>query len=384
MNIVHLTASTFYGGPERQMLGLARAMPDDRSIFLSFREGDRCREFLGACKREGHAGYALQRDTPRFRACITEVADYLTRLHADVLLCHGYKADILGRWAARRVGIPVLAVSRGWTGESFKVRIYESIDRWMLRYMDRVIAVSEAQAERVRKAGVPRDKVCTIANAVDVERFATPEPIYRQKLERYFRQPRTRIIGAAGRLSPEKGFDVLIAAAERVLRAGDDVGFVIFGDGPCKVALQQQIARLGITGAVILAGHRGDLDKFMPHLDLLALPSYTEGMPNVVLEAFASGVPVVATSVGGVPEVVEHGVSGFLCPSGDADALADRLDEALSIEDLGDLGLAGRERVLQDYSFTAQATRYHDLFDDIFGTGVPEKTAVPEPVKTVA
>jgi glycosyltransferase involved in cell wall biosynthesis len=390
MNIVHLTASTFFGGPERQMLGLAKAMPEERSIFLSFREKDRCREFLTVCKREGFAGYALNRDTPRFRGCISEIADYLTRLQGDVLLCHGYKADILGRWAARRVGIPVLAVSRGWTGENFKVRLYEAIDRWFLRYMDRVIAVSEAQAERVRKAGVPRDKVCTIPNAVDVERFATPDPLYRQKLERYFRQPRARIIGAAGRLSPEKGFDVLIAAAERVLRAGDDVGFVIFGDGPCKSALQQQITRLGLAGSIILAGFRGDLDRFMPHFDLVALPSYTEGMPNAVLEAFAAAVPVVATTVGGVPEVVENGVSGFLCPSGDADALADRLDEALRLDDeLREMGLAGRERVLQDYSFTAQANRYLDLFDDLFGTGVPDPGAtateqVNETEKTMA
>jgi glycosyltransferase involved in cell wall biosynthesis len=390
MNIVHLTASTFFGGPERQMLGLAKAMADERSIFLTFREGDRCREFLAACKREGFPGYALHRDTPRFRACIAEIADYLTRLQAGVLLCHGYKSDILGRWAARRVGIPVLSVSRGWTGESFRVRVYEAIDRWFLRYMDKVVAVSEAQAQRVLKAGVPRAKVCTIPNAVDVERFATPDPLYRQKLERFFRQPRSRIVGAAGRLSPEKGFDVLIAAAERVVRAGDDVGFVIFGDGPCKATLQQQIAQLGLNGSIILAGFRGDLDRFMPHFDLIALPSYTEGMPNVVLEAFAAGVPVVATAVGGVPEVVDENVSGFLCPPGDADALADRLDAALALdEELRDMGMAGRDRVLQDYSFTAQANRYLDLFDDLFGTGTRKPAPTPattptEPEKTVA
>jgi glycosyltransferase involved in cell wall biosynthesis len=375
MNLVHLTASTFYGGPERQMLGLARALPDDRTTFLSFREGDRCREFLAACKREGFPAHALNRDTPYFRGCIREIADYLNRLQADVLLCHGYKANILGRMAARRVGIPVLAVSRGWTGESFKVRIYESLDRFMLRWMDRVVAVSEAQAERVCKAGVPRTKVCTIANAIDPDRFTDIDPTGRQKLLRMFRSPKTRIVGAAGRLSPEKGFDVLIAAAEAVLRGGDEVGFVIFGEGPCKAALQQQIQQLGLSGSVVLGGFRGDLDRFVPHFDLLALPSYTEGMPNVVLEAFAAGVPVVATSVGGVPEVVEDGVSGYLCPAGDADALADRLDAALSLEDgLREMGLAGRDRVVQDYSFAAQATHYLDLFDDLLSESTPEPT----------
>ncbi len=380
MNIVHLTASTFYGGPERQMLGLARAMTDDRTHFLTFREGDRCREFLAVCKREGFAAQALNRDTPRFRACISEIADYLPRLQADILLCHGYKADILGRLAARRVGIPVVAVSRGWTGENFKVRIYEAVDRYLLRRMDRVVAVSEAQAVKVRKAGVPMDRVCTIPNAIDPERFANPDPNYRQKLLRMFRGAKTSIIGAAGRLSPEKGFDVLIAAFEQVLRGGDEVGLVIFGDGPCKAALQQQITQFGLTGSVILGGFRPDLDRFLPHFDLLALPSHTEGMPNVVLEAFAAGVPVVATEVGGVPEVVEHEVSGYLCSAGDVDAFADRLDMALALDDddLRELGLAGRERVVQDYSFAAQATHYADLFDDLLGNGAtttPNETA---------
>jgi len=111
----------------------------------------------------------------------------------------------------------------------------------------------------------------------------------------------------------------------------------------------------------------------------------------VEYKALAAGVPVVATSVGGVPEVVEDGVSGFLCPSGDADALADRLDAALALDDdLVEMGLAGRDRVVQDYSFDAQATRYLDLFDDLLGTGMPtqpmEKPATEKPAteKTVA
>src|SRR5205823_2354657 len=159
---------------------------------------------------------ALEHDTPRFGACKREIAEYLRRAEADVLLCHGYKADLLGRPAARRAAVPVVAVSRGWTGESFRVRLYERVDRFFLRWMDRVVAVSEAQAERVRRAGVRSDRVRVIHNAVDPDRFAEPQPHYRTKLLRYFRGPKSRVIGAAGRLSPEKGFSVLVRAAERV------------------------------------------------------------------------------------------------------------------------------------------------------------------------
>src|SRR4051812_30789100 len=103
MNIVHLTASTFHGGPERQMLGLARQIAEtDRSVFISFAEGGRCRSFLGATRQHGFDSVALENDTPRFRAAIRELTGVLQEHRTDVLLCHGYKANLLGRFAARR------------------------------------------------------------------------------------------------------------------------------------------------------------------------------------------------------------------------------------------------------------------------------------------
>src|SRR5436305_1951096 len=111
MNIVHLTASTFFGGPERQMLGLATHLPERyESHFLSFAEGGRCRAFLNAARQAGFEGIALKADTPRFFAATREIADHLRRVNASVLLCHGYKADLLGRRAARQAGVPVVAV----------------------------------------------------------------------------------------------------------------------------------------------------------------------------------------------------------------------------------------------------------------------------------
>src|SRR5437899_1990442 len=120
MNVVHLTASTLYGGPERQMLGLAAALGEQaRTIFLSFAESGKCRSFLSVCRQQGFEAVPLDNDTPRFRRAIAEVAGHLHRTGADVLCCHGYKSNLLGRAAARRAGIPAVAVSRGWTGESF-------------------------------------------------------------------------------------------------------------------------------------------------------------------------------------------------------------------------------------------------------------------------
>src|SRR5262245_19475641 len=111
MIVVHLTASTFFGGPERQMLGLARRLaPRIRSVFLSFAEGGRCQAFLDRAGRDGHEAYALAYDSPRFFRSIREISEALEEVGASVLCCHGYKSDLLGRRAARRRGIPVVSV----------------------------------------------------------------------------------------------------------------------------------------------------------------------------------------------------------------------------------------------------------------------------------
>ncbi len=367
MNIVHLTASTFHGGPERQMLGLAHHLPPSyQSLFLSFAEGGRCRQFLSTARHHGFEAAGLTSDTPRLLPAVREIAGHLERFGADVLCCHGYKANLLGRMAARRRQIPVVAVARGWTGESFKVRLYERLDRFHLRWMDEVVCVSEAQAARVRRAGVRPERIHVIYNAIDPLRFHEPDARYRAKLLRYFRQPRTHIVGAAGRLSPEKGFEVLVRAAELVLREQPAVGFVLFGEGPERANLQKQIHAAGLGQSFVLAGFRADLDRFLPHFDLLALPSYTEGMPNVVLEAFASGVPVVATAVGGTPEVIEDGISGYLVPAGDGETMAERICQALdNAEELPDMGRRGRMCVQEKFGFATQAELYRGLFEQL-------------------
>src|SRR5262249_41852201 len=208
-------------------------------------------------------------------------------------------------------------------------------DRFNLRWMDRVVCVSEGQAAKVRRAGAPAGRVVVIRNAIRAERFDDPDPVYRERLLGLFPAPPRRIVGAAGRLSPEKGFGMLIDAARRVIREDPAAGFVLFGDGALRGALARQVEAAGLAGRFVLAGFRADLDHYVPWLDVMALPSYTEGLPNVVLEACAAGVPVVATAVGGVPEVIADGENGHLVPPGDAKALAGRILAVLGAADGG-------------------------------------------------
>jgi glycosyltransferase involved in cell wall biosynthesis len=364
MHVVHLMASPFFGGPERQMLGLARHLPGSyRSTFLSFPERGLCAAFLDQVREAGFEGQALEHNFPQVSRAVREVAEELQRRRADVVCCSGYKPDVIGWRAARKAGIPVVSVSHGWTAATWKVRVYEGLDRLVLRWMDSVVCVSLAQARRVRSALVPGRKIVVIRNAVGAEAFAAPDPAYRQRLLDLFPKPPRLVVGAAGRLSPEKGFSVLIEAAQRVLADLPEAGFALFGEGPLRAELEQQVRRLGLQERFVFAGFRADLPSFLPHLDLGVMSSFTEGLPVILLELFAAGVPAVATAVGGIPEVLEEGRQGNLVRAGDAPALAQRVLELLRDDALRSrYGAAARARAASDFSFEKQSEQYQDLF----------------------
>jgi glycosyltransferase involved in cell wall biosynthesis len=362
-------ASPFLGGPERQALGLALYLPaSTRTTFLSFAEGGRARPLLEEARRQGFDTIELRENAPHFLRAAKEVADHLRRTGADLLLCSGYKPDIIGWLAARRAGVPAVAIAHGWTAATLKVWLNEALDRRVLRRMSRTVCVSEAMAVKVRRAGVLPERVAVICNAIDPKPFDRPDPTDREKLLGLFAEPPAYVVGAVGRLSPEKGFDQFIEAAACVARQKQGVGFVLFGEGPLRKALTRQIAERGLGRRFVLGGFRPDVNRFLPYFDVAVLSSHTEGLPVVVLEALAAGVPVVATAVGGTPEVIEEGVQGYLVPPGDPTSLADRILRLLDSDSIRrTMGERGRQRVREKFSFAEMATRYQQLFDRLTG-----------------
>ncbi len=365
--ILHLTGSPFFGGPERLMMGLAQSLRETWcSAFMLFPDRGKSAAFRRALLEAREETVTLFHDTPHLPAMVRELTSRLREWDTSILCCHGYKADVVGLLAARRAGVPVIAMSHGWTAETWRVRVYEALDRACLRRMDRVVCVSEGQAQKVRRAGVRPDRVMVIRNAVRAERFDHADPADRRVLEGMFPRAPERIVGSAGRLSPEKGFDVLVEAAAIVARSDPRAGFIHFGDGPLRETIRRRIAELGLEDWFILAGHRNDLDRFLPHWDLSVLPSFTEGLPTVVLESYAAGVPVVATAVGGTPEAVADGVDGYLVPPGDPAALARRILDILQADARRlEMGRLGRQRILGDFTFDAQAVRFRHVCEDL-------------------
>src|SRR5262249_2707848 len=146
--------------------------------------------------------------------------------------------------------------------------LYELLDKLNLHWMDRVICVSKGQAVKVRSVGISTQQIVIIHNAIQINRFKYPNSLYRQYLQGMFDKPVKHIVIAAGRLSPEKGFEVLVDVARQVIKSDSSIGFVLFGDGCQQRLLHKKIAKYRLSNKFVLAGFHDDLDRFMPFADL--------------------------------------------------------------------------------------------------------------------
>jgi glycosyltransferase involved in cell wall biosynthesis len=364
MRIAHLLASPFVGGPEHQVLGLATTLRETHeSIFLTFAEGGRARPFLDRVRAAGFTGVELRSNWPHYFRAAKEVAHELIRAQATILCTSGYKPDVIGLRAARLAGIPVVAIAHGWTRATWKVRLNELFDRWIMRRFDAVVGVSHAQSIKLVLAGIAPDKILTIPNAIALDRFASTVAGSREQLASLFSTEPQFIVAAAGRLSPEKGFDVFIATAARIARQEQDVGFVIFGEGPLRGKLANLIERSSLEDRLVLAGFHANLSAVLPAADVFVISSFTEGLPVVLLEALLAGVPVVATAVGGIPEVIDNNTDGFLVPPRNVEQLELRIMELLKNQSLREqMKIAGPRKIAAEYNTRLQADRYSTLF----------------------
>ena len=248
---------------------------------------------------------------------------------------------------------------------------YLRLRRWMAPLIARFIAVSrDLQLWLIDRAGIRADKVICIANGIDAAAFATPRTALRRRpLLGGFAPPDTLLIGNVARLDKVKDQAGLLAAFKLLCeQAGQETAcrLIIVGEGPEHAELQRRIEQLGLTQRVRLLGNRSDVAELLAECDVFVLSSIAEGMPVTLMEAMASGLPVVATEVGGVASVVEHGVTGTLVPAGDPRALAEALggymaDEALRLRH----GDAGRARVTADFSLSAMLSAYTALYDNL-------------------
>ncbi len=295
--------------------------------------------------------------------------------HYDVKIWHGhdYKSNLLGLMLRPLWPMKLVSTVHGWVKHTLRTPLYYAVDRWCLPYYHHVVCVSEDLIERVSKLGVAPDRLTLIHNAIDEKTYRRRYPADQSPLRSQMDvAPGRLVIGAVGRLSPEKGFSDLITATSRLTQDGLDVETWIIGDGDHRGDLEQLIKQLGVTGRVKLLGFRSDMIDLYHAMDLFVLSSLREGLPNVVLEAMALCIPVVATRVAGIPSLIRDGSTGLLCPIGDADQLTDAIRRVASDAQLrADLSGHARTRIEQSYSFTGRMAKMKTIYDQVLGIEHP-------------
>jgi glycosyltransferase involved in cell wall biosynthesis len=255
----------------------------------------------------------------------------------------------------------------GWGVQDKRTNWYYRIDRMCLRRYEKVICVSEDLHDECIAAGVPRQRCVHVPNAINLHEYSR-EMTRADAKKRLGIDPRRLVIGAVGRLSAEKAFDLLIRAAAQLLQRHFDVELVIVGDGDQRALLQDLIATLGCGERVRLLGYQSSPKTTYEAMDIYALSSLREGLPNVVLEAMAMDVPVAATRVAGVPQLIRDRDNGLLIEPGDVGALTCALQELFENPELRTrLAQSGRRTVTTSYDFERRIKRLSDLYDRLLG-----------------
>lgn len=254
----------------------------------------------------------------------------------DVVITHSVKSHFLMWRSHLWKKYPWVAFHHGYTTTDQKMRLYNRFDRWSLPKAQLVMTVCDAFAQELSVvARVPRERIRVQHNSIRMT--ATPDPaVVKEERERLGIGEKERVILSVGRLSSEKAHADLIAAFQRLCQteAGEICKLVIVGDGPERARLEAQAEETGCGQRIFFTGQVGDVRPFYAMADVFVLPSHSEGSPNVLLEAMAAEVPVVATAVGGVPEIVENEQNALLVPDRDPAAFAAAITRIFTEDEL--------------------------------------------------
>lgn len=368
INVLQLIEGLSFGGAETKLLELIARMDGNRfrTVVCSLGMGDRIKSNFDGLnvkfvnlKRRG-------RIDPKI---IWDVAKLIRSERIDVVMTTLFYADVVG--ALARTMSPAKAVFSWETisAPEWLLRHRLLTYRFAMHFCDKVVSVSNATADwLVDKRGVPRSKVMVIPYGVDLKLYQVGRnPELKAKLGVPAESP---VVGVVARLHPQKGHRYLIEAARSIVASHPAVRFVIVGDGELRPELEQQVRDSNLSQNFLFLGFRDDVKDLLKVFDMFVLPSLYEGLPNVVLEAMATGLPVVATAVDGTIELIVDDETGFLVPPKSPQDLSAKISFLLADDERRRrFGNRGRERVEQNYSLEKQVISFQNLYESYVKNG---------------
>ncbi len=336
IRVLHCRSSAASYGPERALMMLVDALAGHGvetgvlGLYRKRAEGDPVHPLVEQARERGLRAEQIHDPGPFSIGVARRMARRVHGSGAQILHSHDYKTNILGGLASRRPdkALPWVATVHLHTRSSRRLRIYRAIDLFLLRLADRVVTVSREQRRLLLARGVDRRRIVLVPNVIQAERFRALADEPAAVRSRLGLPPEAPVISLIGRLTPQKGVDDFLLAARRIHEAHPDARFLVAGHGSERERLESEAAALRLSDALRFLGYRADVASLMAASDLLLMPSHDEGLPVVLLEAMAMALPVVATRVGGIPDLLRDGETGLLVDAGEPDDLA---SEALGL-----------------------------------------------------
>ncbi len=298
---------------------------------------------------------------------IGQLRNFVARRAPHVVQTHMVKSHFLTKLSGIGREYPWVAYHHGYTTTDLKMRGYNQLNRWSLPSASRVITVCGAFANDLSRAGVRPNRISVCHNSVEPPVYGSPEDSkgLRQKLGIHEGE---RVVLSVGRLSREKGHVDLVRALAALRKISPSLRpkLVIVGDGPERERIATAARADGLTEQLIFAGHTADVQTYYAIADILALPSHSEGSPNVLLEAMSAGLPVVATAVGGVPEIASTEENALLLARNDTSGFAQALSRLLTDRELAQkLGRAAALHVREKFSPATQARSLLQIYQSL-------------------
>ncbi len=344
LKIAVLATVTDFGGAERVVLSLIEHINNDKFdlvpiIFTNPRSADNA--FFNRLDRLGKKYYKVFVDSYKLKYLnpfvnILDAYKLLNKHKFDLIHTHGYRSDVIGIFLAKLMGLPVISTCHGFISNDLHLSLYNRLDRFILRFVHKIIAVSDGIKCELIGSGINESRIIVLQNAVNGsysnESFARNRQAIRASCgiaENDF------VVGYVGRLSEEKGVKYLIEAISTLNRYGTLLKLLIIGEGQQRKNLEDLVKKTNIEDSVIFAGFQNDIEKWLPAMDAFVLPSLTEGTPVSLLEAMAYGIPVIASSVGGVPDVVDSRRNGLLVSPGKPEEISNAIRLLYKDKNLG-------------------------------------------------
>jgi len=338
INILHFIDQYKIGGRGKTIINSSKFI--DSKLFkihiASFvRENDVRMELNSVAQASGIPSLTLSDSKGISFKNILALTSYMKTHHIDILHTHDYKTDLIGILLVKCVRLRLILVSthHGWILNSIRQKFFQKIDLHLSRYFHGIITVSQALFLKLPKRTRQAINCSVIHNAIVLSDYQRQNK--RERTRRLFNvRPNQILVGVIGRLSVEKGCLDILEALHLLVQQKDNVILIFIGEGPLAAELQSRIDSLNLDDKVIMSGHHNSIQPFYEALDILVCPSHTEGISNVILEAMVTGVPIIATRVGGTPELLKDRRSGLLVEPKNKKVLNDTLCTMIDNADL--------------------------------------------------